>query len=510
MILRELLTEAVYDNVAAAIKRAHPDQASAVDAELIWAKSALQRPDRINWYMLVVKNYFNNKLTPQVLGNYRFTTLDQLHNDLIHFYGFNVPSIANYAYKQQTIGEILSALDQLLKKHQEAERLKPKPVTPQTGDHVLFDFGGGIQWWFVDRGYCPDEGRSGNHCGNVAGQDNTDQRLLSLRKNGHVLLTFVLEPDGKLGEMKAWGNQKPAGRYHPYIAKLLMWDKITGITGGGWDSPHNFSMFDFSENDLAFFDQNKPRLIADQCQITPIEILKAPASIQKKYQQYVGESGVYASTIQDVIAGPSMETWGTITDEEPSLIMYAPHDMPGFEEKLLYFSSWADDEELLIAPSSISRNFDLLNKIMATNGLLISGVDRSIRGYRNLCLTAVKNKGGALRNIPKKLRDREMCLTAVSTNGRALGAVPKELRDQEMCLTAVEKTGDALVMVPEELRDREMCLTAVSNGGSALYHVPQELRDREMCLTAVKNNSDALADVPKELKQEIKQIMNNA
>ena len=259
MRFREILAEAVYDNVAVALKRAFPHRVSMIDDELTWAKSALERPDRINWYMLIVKNYFNNTLD-RVLGNYRFTNLDQLHNDLTHFYGYNVPAIERYVYNQQSIGDVLSALDRELKKYQEAERNRPRPVTPRTGDHVLFDFGSGIQWWFVDRGYCPDEGRSGQHCGNVVGQHKKDQRMLSLRKDGNVLLTFVLEPDGTLGEMKARGNQKPVARYHPYIAKLLMWDRITGITGQGYMPDANFSMFDLSANDLAFFDQNKPRL----------------------------------------------------------------------------------------------------------------------------------------------------------------------------------------------------------------------------------------------------------
>jgi len=503
MRFREILTEAVYDNVAVALKRAFPHRVSMIDDELTWAKSALKRPDRINWYMLLVKNILNGNLN-KVMGGYRFQTLDQLHNDLTHFYGYNVPAIERYVYNQQTIGEVLSALDRELKKYQESEKNKPKPVTPQTGDHVLFDFQNGIQWWFVDRGYCPDEGRSGNHCGNIEGQRKKDQRLLSLRKNGNVLLTFVLEPNGELGEMKAWGNQKPADRYHPYIAKLLMWDRITGITGQGYMPGANFSMFDLSANDLAFFDQNKPQLIRDQCQITPTEILQAPASIQKKYQQYIA-----SQAIRQLIDDPrSLVGWDNAIKQDPMLILFAPHDLPNFEKKLLQRAEWmaeVDEQCLFTAPDSIARNPDLLNKILAVSPDLLAGVNQSVPGYRDLCMTAVKTQGSALQFVPLALRDREMCLTAMNNHG-ALELVPKALRDREMCLTAVADCGWCLDDVPLALRDREMYLAAVKDWGLSLRLVPAELRDRDMCLPAVVQDSRAIEYVPVELRPEIRRL----
>jgi len=548
MKLLEILAEAKYDNVAAAIKRAHPDLASAVDAELAWAKSALERPDRINWYMLIVKNYFNNTLD-QVLGDYRFTNLDQLHNDLVHFYGYNVPAIERYVYNQQTISEILSALDRELKKYQEAERNRPRPVTPRTGDHVLFDFGSGIQWWFVDRGYCPDEGRSGQHCGNVVGQHKKDQRMLSLRKDGNVLLTFVLEPNNTLGEMKARGNQKPAARYHPYIAKLLMWDRITGITGQGYLPDANFSMFDLSANDLAFFDQNKPRLIVDQCRVTPTEILRAPVSIQTKYQQYIENR-----SIRKLLSDSSIDNWVRCLVDDPQLILYAPHDIPNFEYWLLDYCKKVSFPGLLLkAPNSIARNPDLLNKIIQVAPEMIAGVNPSVPGFRELCLKAVRKEGNVLRYVPKALRDELMCLTAIQSaatvavvmksvpdqikdsndilmaavsadgmelehvipvkkrtpalclaavqnKGVALVHVPNKFRVRDMCMAAVEQDGQALVYVPEELQDHALLLAAVGSYGRALGLVPFEKRNKEVCMAAVRNDGNALEYVPNSVK----------
>ena len=492
MRFHELLTEAVYHNLANALKRALPDKSAEIDAELAWAEQSLKRPDRINWYMLVIKNYFNNTFD-RVVGDYNFTSLDQLHHDLIHFYGFNVPAIDAYAYKSQTISDIIIALHQILVKHQEAERNKPQPVTPQTGDRVLFDFGGGVQWWFVDRGYCSDEGRSGKHCGNVVGQRKTDQRLLSLRKDGHVLLTFVLEPDGALGEMKARGNQKPAEKYHPQIIRLLMWDQVTAIQGMGYLPDANFSMFDLSESNLAYIDAHKPKLIADQCRVTPIEILKAPKSIQKKYQQYVDNSAIH-----QLIADSSVTSWGNAVKDSPELILYAPHDMPDFENQLLdYLVDFKDRGILLKTPNSIARNTELLNKIIEVEPRLMAGVNPSVRGYQNLWLTAIKSDPGMISSVPEEFLDRNMCLTAVNLDARVLHSVPEEFLDRNMCLTAVSRNGMVLQYAPRELRlDRELCSVAVEQDGRALQYVPRELRDREMCLAAVKNTERALDYVP--------------
>ena len=547
MKIRELLTEAVYDKVADAIKRAHPDQAVAVDAELAWAKTALKRPDRVNWYMLVVKNYFNDTL-PQVQGNYNFTSLDQLHHDLIHFYGFNAPSIEAYAYKSQNIGELIGALDQLLAQHQEAERNRPRPVTTRQGDHVLFDFGSGVQWWWVDRAYCSDEGRSGKHCGNVVGRKKTDQRLLSLRKDGHVLLTFVLEPDGSLGEMKARGNQKPAARYHSYIAKLLMWDQIIGITGEGYLPDANFSMFDLSPADLDFFDTNKPRLIVDQCRVTPIEILRAPDSIKKKYQRYIEDPA-----IRGLLTDSSVDNWVRVLVDNPRLILFAPHDVPNFEQKLLYYCKNVSYPGMLLkAPNSISRNPDLLSKILQVAPWLIAGVNPSVPGYRELCwqavrkdgiclrwvaesardelmcqlaiqsttdvrsvmlavpeeiknsdaiwMTAVRQEGLFLEHVPRQKLSRELCLAAVQNRGRALGEVPEEFKDYQMCLTAVTADGSALQYVPDKLQDTALRTAAVQSYGVALGMIPWTKRNKELCTAAVRQNGHALHYVPESLK----------
>ena len=93
------------------------------------------------------------------------------------------------------------------------------------------------------------------HCGNAPRQ-HTDDVILSLRKvvvsgsdKYHIPhLTFILNGDGELTEMKGRANEKPAKKYHPYIIKLLLNDAIKGIKGGGYAPENNFSLHDLDEN----------------------------------------------------------------------------------------------------------------------------------------------------------------------------------------------------------------------------------------------------------------------
>ena len=497
--LNAILLEASYDSMVIAMQKSFPTQSTEIANEVKWAKTQLKKQDRIVWFLKVLKLYLAGSLDQKSLGDYQFTSIDQLKTDLLHFYGYNVSSIDSYVFQNQSVGQVLSDLKKILAEYQEKQKAKTpkeKPVTPMSGDKVIFDFGAGLQWWFVNRAYCSDEGRSGNHCGNVVGQHKTDERILSLRKDGHVLMTFILEPNGKLGEMKAHSNQKPAQKYHSQILKLLLWDKITGIAGMGYLPSANFSIFDLSESDIKIIDQQKPILIIDQIKISPADILNAPEFIKNKYKKYVNP------VLRPLLGGASVDAWRNAVENDKSLIIYAPHDMPEFEEKLLKYANIAERNLLLKCPSSISKNHNLVKKMISVNPWLIAGVIPTTPGYRDLCLAAVTHHGDALTYVPKELRDKQICLAAVTNDGQALERVPKELRDKQMCLIAVTNGSQALEYVPAKLRDKQMCLTAVTNDGQALIHVPAKLRDKQMYLTAVTHYGYALMHVPYELRDK--------
>jgi hypothetical protein len=210
-------------------------------------KSNIKKDDRIVWFLKIYQaSIADNDQLQKMVGNYQFTDINKFKDDFGHFFGYRDQKIQNYQFKNQTISDAIDKLKELEEVHLEDLEEK-KPVTPQEGDYELIKFKDGSACWFVNRAYCPDEGRSGQHCGNVDGQDRTEQRILSYRKDGHVQMSFILEPNGFLGEMKAKANKKPSEKMHPYIMSLLLNPIVKGLEGGGYKPEVNFSIFDLDE-----------------------------------------------------------------------------------------------------------------------------------------------------------------------------------------------------------------------------------------------------------------------
>lgn len=71
-----------------------------------------------------------------------------------------------------------------------------------------------------------------------------------------------------------------------------------------------------------------------------------------------------------------------------------------------------------------------------------------------------------LCHIGKKCQTEELCVEVVRKWPQLLVDVAN--KTYEVCLTAVRANGFAVRLVPDSLRDREMCLTAVNQNGKAI------------------------------------------
>lgn len=182
-----------------------------------------------------------------------------------HYRGINYHKIAEYRFDpKKSLKAVWKDLDALEMEYSErAAGL----VVMEEGDEIIKNFGNGFVWMMLSRGYCRKEADAMGHCGN-AGAKSGD-RILSLRKfadkvNGvdhyNSVLTFILERDGYLGEMKGRANEKPAERYHPYIVTLLKMDIIKGIRGGGYAPENNFAINDLASDQIENLLKEKPQL----------------------------------------------------------------------------------------------------------------------------------------------------------------------------------------------------------------------------------------------------------
>jgi hypothetical protein len=143
-------------------------------------------------------------------------------------------------------------------KQKQEEELEMEP-----DDQIVIDYGK-YAWVKLDREYCELEGRAMGHCGNT-GTPQAGDRILSFRTKvdggkQRPHLTFILDKNGLLGEMKGRGNDKPSEKYHPYIIDLLKQDFVKGIKGGGYMPENNFDLSDLDEQTREQLMDQKPEL----------------------------------------------------------------------------------------------------------------------------------------------------------------------------------------------------------------------------------------------------------
>ena len=490
--------------VLATLKKEFPNNIPEIDDNINKARSMFKttnermaKSDRLEWYLKVLKAYLSNNIN-SVKGNYNFKDMETFNNDLFHYYGYNIGEIQNTQLTNQSISQLFDTFQSYINKYKKSSKA---PVPVQHGDYELTPVLNGASWWFINRSYCDEEGRSGQHCGNVQGRDDTEQRILSLRTPNHnVILTFILESNGYLGEMKAKANQKPSEKYHHNIMQLLLNPMVKGIKGAGHHPWMNFSIFDLSEQNIqVLINHSKHKLITDQIKAEPIEFLKAPEYIKanKQYQQIAIQA---LPALKHLIGNEKdLDAWEKSIDENESLIIYAPPELKNFKELVISHLKY-HPENILKAPKSVSQDFDILKELLENKGANIQYVMLNTPRYDELCKIAVSNYGYALYYVQENLRTEELCKIAVSQDGNALELVPENLKTEELCKIAVSEYGRALQYVPENLRTEEICKIAVSKYGDALELVPENLRTEEICKIAVSKYGRALQYVPENLK----------
>ena len=520
----DLLLEAAYDNMVTAMKQKFPEQSSVIDDNIKTAKKILTAPnkqspsgDKMVWYIKILRAYLLNDIK-SVEGSYNFKDMESFNNDFFHYYGYNLQQIFDTELTNQNISELFQKFDTIVQTYQKSDKA---PVPVLKGDYELIHFPDGSGWWFIDRGFCAEEGRSGKHCGNVVGKHDTTQRILSLRTPNHnVILTFILLPNGFLGEMKAKANLKPKEPFHPQIMQLLLNPIVKGIKGAGYAPWMNFSIFDLSEQNIqVLINHGKQNLIATQIVSEPIEFLKAPSYIKNnpEYQQIAIQK---LPALKHLIGKEKdLAAWEQAVHEKESLIIYAPEELKDYKSllisHLLYYP-----EHLLKCPKKISQDYDIISKLLEKEGDNIEYVLPTTPRYEELCKLALQH-GASLLKIAEDNRTDELLKYAVTLRPKNLLNISSDVAIYpELCKIAANETGHVLMFVefkklsPSQITD--LCTDAIKNMPTALEHVPLKYKTYELCKLAVdteiKNwygrTSVLKTMVPNRFKERIKQELN--
>lgn len=371
----DLLTE---DRKSDILKQLKPEQQADFEN---WFKQIKQSPafgfkQRDRWLLDIYYKDLTNSLSTEQIGNYDFVSIEKLVGDISKYFDYDYPPINDLSFPlNKPIGEIFKQLRNL----EQAYHLQlntqtadaSAPVIMQQGDYIIMQFKDYTKWVFVDRAYCPEEGRSGRHCGNVAGKTVTDQRILSLRNNrDQVLLTFILNPDGTLGEMKAAGNFKPDSDLHPHIIELLAWDRITGIAGKGYLPDANFNMFDLNDQMTKFAQKRLGemkfrKLVFDQIAISPVDIINSSKTI-KSDSEFVQAAIESKPGIEHLLVTKDhkLSDWERAVKLTPEIIIYLPDE---FKDK---FSVQFDPDDFGENSGDFIYEVDLIKPLDFTRTLI--------------------------------------------------------------------------------------------------------------------------------------------
>lgn len=212
-------------------------------------------------------------------------------SSLEHYLSLPIPEINNYNYAEKTRADVIDDFREFESEWKKSrvqwiditDELKNGTITP------IITYEDGHAWFDLSKPYCELEGDAMGHCGNSAAY-NDDDTVLSYRLvkkvRGEVLsrpsLTFILDGNRKLGEMKGRANEKPKEKYHDAIVDLLLHKKqdeffIQGIKGGGYAPENNFNINDLKNEHL------KEKLFTNRPEFEPFESKLKKGDITEQY-----------------------------------------------------------------------------------------------------------------------------------------------------------------------------------------------------------------------------------
>ncbi|GEM_PF-1214816 len=244
--------------------------------EIDWAMQCLRKDDRIVWYLSVIQRFaciclrdrpisktrkLRRRINKRLKGFSDRRIMEDIENFdksiWLHFFDLQAVTCSQKMIDYSFFNTVDNrAIPKTSKKIKEDFQKLEKNIQDRAEDRFcsdgkkIIEFDNGWAWFRVQEGFSKQEAMAMRHCGN--GEGNAGDVLYSLRepiKRINQLLwkphlTFIVN-DGYLGESKGFANQKPASRYHPYIARLLLEPPVLGIKGGGYLPQSNFRFLDF-------------------------------------------------------------------------------------------------------------------------------------------------------------------------------------------------------------------------------------------------------------------------
>jgi hypothetical protein len=449
-----------------------------------WAKEHLKKKDRITWYLRIkrlsvmksslfrvdgqgkdidaVVNAELEKYNKRTKGE-KLLSLNELppnlETRLDHFLSLPIHKIQNYEFQWQHPHEVLNVFDDYESEWKESVK---KYVVDDPENEIVIDFKDGYAWVNLNKEYCRKEGDAMGHCGNSAAYKRGDT-VLSLRKkivvNKDVFwephLTFILDRNGYLGEMKGRGNDKPSDKYHKYIIELLEDDIIEGIKGGGYMPKNNFSLADLDEQERERLVNKKPELFSIWDYIAENGI---DEHVRKKMPEIANELGLeYLEQARELVV---------YEEDLKNFLRSHANDDDGSKDAFIRLKEIEDgDEDIEIdEPTAITIHNVLNDKNLST---LMDYAQKNFKQHDFFGVEAMKE----LRTYHKEIYNALLGAYKDSM----LGAEKEHLVDQCIewasnigkygCYTEKEEGLDTTLKFVMELYELNYAVEALSDGG---------------------------------------------
>lgn len=221
----------------------------------------VQTPEASQYAEKIAKDY--ERKSGRKVDVYNSRYMQRLLTNIEHYLSLPIASIRNYVFKYEDPEELLLKFQEYEKEWQ----AEGKGAFEDDEAKPIIKFPNGLAWYDLGKAYCPKEADAMGHCGNKPGRYR-NETILSLRAKVQrgtktlykPYLTFILDNNGMLGEMKGRFNNKPEEKFHDEIVALLRNPMVQGIKGGGYLSHNNFSLNDLPDDVREKLQDEKPEL----------------------------------------------------------------------------------------------------------------------------------------------------------------------------------------------------------------------------------------------------------
>lgn len=258
-----------------------------VTSHINWAKTVLQKDDKIIWYLRIYRFLVLKENTPTYDKSMKMVdrwesvasaffdccsslTLNEKCTTLEHYMALELDGIEGYVFGDKSMTVVFDALEAVEAKWKVKQERKSRSLEEYGTPFMTV---GNYTWFNLERSGCHLEGGVMAHCGNNSGKRG--DVVYSLREKAdepgswipHVTLILKVQESkwdaaGATTEIKGRFNAKPDVEFHDALIAFILSDRVIEMHDGGYLAQNNFKLADLSVEKQIELKKVKPTLFS--------------------------------------------------------------------------------------------------------------------------------------------------------------------------------------------------------------------------------------------------------